>query len=502
MAATLFLHLILAGGLSGNYALANSQSLSKSTKVTSYVPDTQSPLPPLLISPSNNSIININQPQFLWSGSNDNVAISFYRIWLDGEILLAGIEPSAGINGVFTFFSSIRLDDGVHTWQVEAVDTSGNSRFSATWTFTIDTLAPIFSIDQIDELAVTINAPADLGQDQPYIVSTSTPSLSGKGEAGNLVKLSIITADGQNIGNLEFTVDGNGLWSIKLPILAENTIYYLTLIIQDQAGNISLINKLPLMFIRKTTLLVPPIIEALADQPKYLIGLLTPFTAPPKSQSQGLIGSIAVATWLIASVFFGIVYLSLKLGKIPGFHDLRGWLWILGWWPNKNKVGLVYDVLFDHHVALATISIFHLVENSRAYQIDRVLTNRYGEYMLPDLDQGVYRLGCYHKNCVFPAWRKRPKELTWRNYYLGEEFLITHESTQLPVVGIPVIVDHGHSKQGHNRLLWMELASWQGQAAWLIHLPTCIVLTLMFPNIANLISFAIYMLVLIYKYKK
>ena len=480
-------------------AFASSQSLTKSTAVTSHVPDIQDPLPPLLIAPQNNSLINVSQLKFIWDGSSDNVAISFYRIWLDGEILIAKIEPAVGIDNVFTFLSSAHLEDGEHSWQIEAVDTSDNSRFSATWTFTIDTLAPAFSINQIGNIVTTINAPADLDQDQPYIVSTGTPTLSGKGEPENLAKLSIITAEGQSVGDIQFVIDGNGTWSIKLPKLKENTIYYLTLIIQDQAGNISIINKVPILFKKDNSFLVPPIIENVIDQQNNLIGLLPHLTGLTQRQSYSLAGSFAVALWLMTSITLGVVYLSLKIGKLPNFSSLGNIFWILGWWPYKNKVGLVYDTSFNHHVSLAKISIFRLTNDSNAYLVNNILTNRYGEYQTPILSQGKYKLICYHQHSIFPAWKKRPQGFSFLNFYLGEEFAIKDISSPLPVVGIPIMSDQ---RQYLSHSFLLDLSSWRGFSGWFVHLPICSIITLMFPSAINALSFAFYMLLLLYKYKK
>jgi len=90
-------------------------------------------------------------------GSTDDTQMQYYQLVIDDVIIFDHIplinhENDSYIlkydlvTGQYSLTPKNSLIAGIHTWKVIAIDTSGNSHDSVTWTFTIDTLAPFSSV--------------------------------------------------------------------------------------------------------------------------------------------------------------------------------------------------------------------------------------------------------------------------------------------------------------------------------------------------------------------
>ena len=469
----------------------------KSTTVVASVPDREKPTPPILVSPLNNQLLNINLPEFVWLGSNDNVAVAFYRFWLDGAIFLSRIDPSEGFGNRFNFIPDRALVDGWHSWQVEAIDTSGNSNFSALWHFTIDTLAPKFIIEQIDQLIVSINALDNQNLfDQAFEVNSTQPILRGSGEPYSSVRLFVSIAGQQTI-ELAFEIDGNGQWQYQLPQLPVNTTVYLTFIIQDPAGNVSVIERLPLRVVllspnllAKLQLTATPVGLTVQSNLKNWRGSLLAALPLPISQLLTLMGQNGlsnwlVLVWLVLSIILGLIYLITRQGHWPNFWQLKNFLWILSWIPLEKDEGLVFDPVKNQAFPLAKLTIFQIREEF-GDKVAEIIANRRGRYQLPDLEIGEFKLDAEHKKGLFPCLKPRPKEGDWQNYYLGEKFKLK-QKVHLPVYGVPMSA--ADQQKDHDQIpLLVEVGSWHGRTSLLINLPICLVLALLFPHPINFIS--------------
>ena len=487
--------LVLLVGWLGVYPkLSSAQTVTRTggTRVTAGVPDIIKPSAPILISPDNHGQINIAFPDFIWIGSTDNVEVAYYRLWVDGSIMFDLIDPSSVVNGVFTIKPLHALADGQHFWQVEAVDTSGNSSFSATWYFTIDTLAPAFGIDQIGQLPVEFTAPADLTDSGLLIIHTNSPVLQGTGEPGTQVKLIITLPDGQTIV-IDFVIGPDGIWTTQLPQLPENATISLSFIIQDAAGNISMIQNLQFTIIAspKTDGSSPPLVfQTITDQTSKMASAVTSFRSYAKSRlpNLGHAEYLMLLIWLIITLMIGLAYLTNRLGKKPNFRQIKEFLWILRWWPiHARWLGLVYEMTEQLRFANARISIYLINNQEFAQEVDRKLSNQHGRYQLTDLEPGKYQISVQHPAGLFPCLEKKPKHGHWQNFYQSEKFEIKEKET-LPVVGIPLTLIEKNGKRLKTKpAKSVECGSWTGPVVWMINLPISILITLIWPHWTNLI---------------
>ncbi len=473
-------------------SLAQTVKISRGTQVTAGVPDIIKPSAPILISPDNNSQINIAIPDFIWIGSTDNVEVAYYRLWVDGSIMYDLIDPSSIVNGVFTLNSLHPLADGQHFWQVEAVDTSGNSSFSAIWYFIIDTLAPAFSIDQIGQLPVDFTAPSDLTESGLLIVHTNSPVLHGTGEPGAQVKLIIVLPDGQTIV-IDFVIGPDGVWTTQLPQLPENATISLSFIIQDAAGNISMIQNLQFMIIAspKTVGSPPPLIfQTIADQTTKMASVVTSLRSYAKSRLPNLGYSeyLMLLIWLIITLMIGLAYLTSRLGRKPNFGQMKEFLWILRWWPiHARWFGLVYELPERHRFASARISIYLINNEEIAQEVDRKLSNQHGRYQLTELEPGKYQISVQHPAGLFPCLEKKPKHGHWQNFYQSEKFEIKEKET-IPVVGIPLTLIEKNGKRLTTKAAKsVECGSWTGPLVWMLNLPISALITLLWPHWTNVL---------------
>lgn len=462
-------------------------------------------------------------PKFVWTGSSDNVAIDFYRVWLDGSILLDEIDPSSGTVNTFEYTPTHATADGEHSWQVQAIDTSGNFAFSAAWSFVIDTLAPQFIITDIDQTSTQIAA-ASNHNFQTYIVETTTPTLKGTGEIGSQVQLYIALSGGETL-ELQFTIGQAGNWEIKLPTLTENVLIYLTFVIKDQANNVSIIDRLPIkVTLPKATKapIIPSLLENIISRPdlpqspgrastaiglfeslrqerNVLIGILPEPVVQfiTKTQNQPL-SDWLVLIWILLSIALGLLYLATRLNSKLGLRQLAEFLWILGWIPIKGNKGLVFDPVKNQAFSLVKLSIYQIRAefNTRNKEL---MSNRAGEYLLPILNPGEFKLDVKHQSGFFPCLEPRPEAATWQNYYLGEKFKL-ETSRELPVYKIPLTRVAGRAI---NQLpVIIKLASWSDKTSLLINLPICLILTLLFPSLVNLVSLALGVAVSIKRYPR
>lgn len=148
--------------------LADTDPQSATVSASATVPviepsvnDTTPPTTPILISPSDGTHTSDNTPEFIWTMSTDpNGNYVIYNLYINGVATYLGISNvgnSAG-NGYTARIdgSQIRLtptnafNDGSYTWFVTASDGSGNTSYSTSWSFVVDTIAPPLSLVDLD----------------------------------------------------------------------------------------------------------------------------------------------------------------------------------------------------------------------------------------------------------------------------------------------------------------------------------------------------------------
>ncbi len=127
-------------------------------------------------------------------------------------------------------FSTPSLADGVHTLSAAALDLAGNtSAASAALTVTIDTTAAA-------PTALALAAASDTGLAGDNLTSATTPTITGRAEAGSAVTL---FEGSRALGTA--TADSAGVWSITSLVLdgGTATVHSLFATMVDAAGNTS-----------------------------------------------------------------------------------------------------------------------------------------------------------------------------------------------------------------------------------------------------------------------
>lgn len=241
--------------------------IDHSASVSATMPDIVSPSTPILIAPEDGAIVGTNKPEFVWQESTDNVAMSHYQLYLDGELAIDNIE----LEGSFTKYDlsydaanqqyaldlNYSLAEGLHTWKIVAVDTSDNSNDSATWTFEVDSIAPTFVLTQVGDEEVSISAQDESTvPDDPIALSENEPILIAQGEAGSSVDMDVIISDADN-SEITQTIDSNGDWSYTLPLLPRDTVITLSFIITDAAMHVTALEGVQLI-IESQEIVIPP----------------------------------------------------------------------------------------------------------------------------------------------------------------------------------------------------------------------------------------------------
>jgi MYXO-CTERM domain-containing protein len=84
------------------------------------------PLPFTLVSPPDGTWVTSSTPTFTWNATSDTGSgLAKYQIWIDGKLAVDNIPPDAT-----TATATSVIADGVHTWQVYALDAAGAIRRS------------------------------------------------------------------------------------------------------------------------------------------------------------------------------------------------------------------------------------------------------------------------------------------------------------------------------------------------------------------------------------
>jgi hypothetical protein len=263
--------IIVIALVASNSLLHTTQALEDSdqTTVTASVPDIVPPSVPFLIAPEDESLLNTGTPTFIWQESTDNVGVSHYQLWLDGNLHFDNIPTTNTSNafydltynsltGQYSLTPKVKIADGLHTWRIVAFDAAGNNATSVTWEFTIDTQAPAFVIKTIGPLETNISAqdtstvPSD-----PIELEDNEPIFTGTGEANSSVKVTV-QIPGQSNQTIEFNIDGSGNWSFQLGILPRDEEIRLDFVITDKAGNISVLTNLKILIIQEFFIFPPP----------------------------------------------------------------------------------------------------------------------------------------------------------------------------------------------------------------------------------------------------
>ncbi len=450
---------------------AATKTNADSAKVSATMPDVQSPAAPILISPSHNSWLKTTQVEFTWQAAVDNMAVAYYQLYLDGQLLLDQIQPTTfspdyqlkhnPTTGYFSLKYLKDLTQGSHTWKIRAVDTSDNSQDSATWTFTIDSLAPNLLITQVGRLAVSISSQDKQSiPSQPLKLTKNKPWLKGSGEPNSQLTITVSYQDDSGLTQtkkLQTSINAQGQWQQQLGLLPRGKPVDLEIVVTDQAGNQT---KLKISIIISQEAIVPP---------EEIIQEVVTATTPPTikrlfsiSWIKDLLAQLGprlvailillpglIATWLLARPFGKELNLKIlkNIFKVLGLK-----LWPLPFPWLKTTKGLVYDSnslpegcdsgqSFKKNnllgVPFAHVTVYQQPTNENLPpSLSQLITNSQGRYPAPELKPGNYRFSTWHPDYRFPTNKKRPEQLTLEQFYQGQLFEI--KEPQVLALLIPV----------------------------------------------------------------
>ncbi|MER7798386.1 Ig-like domain-containing protein [Microbacterium sp. NPDC096154] len=180
--------------------------------------DTTAPAPPVITSPADGDVVADATPAITGTGEPGATV----ELVIDGTPVAADEPIVVDEEGVWSYTPAEPLDEGEHTVTATQTDAAGNeSGPSEPVAFVIDTVAPA---------APVIETPADGSS-----IADATPTVTGTGEPGALVDVSI---DGAPIAN-DVLVDEGGTWSAPVTEPLAEGDHTVTAAQTDAAGNVS-----------------------------------------------------------------------------------------------------------------------------------------------------------------------------------------------------------------------------------------------------------------------
>ncbi len=559
-------NLILAGWLLLHSSLA---VWAADVSVTARIFDTTPPSAPILISPEDGAIINQNKPSFKWYEATDDAGISHYTLYVDGKILfnnlpLGNFENSDyklvydAFEGIYTLTVKNQLADGQHSWRVMVHDYGNNSNTSATWTFTIDTLAPFFTIQQIGDVKVNITTqnlssvpatPIILFASDPW---ANEPVILAIGEAHSKVQLTV-TIPGQAPQILNQDIASNGSWAKQLGILPRDTDIRLDFIITDRVGHVSVLENIyirialqywppssptptPTGTVAPTPTLTPSASPTLSLSPSPTASPSAESTAEPTGiipiiPPREIIHEIGVdigerlptpvaeklrewfasAAWdslsqviaLYLLLLFYVLMLISLLSKFIGSLSLpllKEIAWFFWPWLRRERPHLVFEYRDTQPAAFVKVELWRSQAGQQVLEAVR-LTERTGNFAnLPWPESGDYWLKVVDANYYFPVGVDKPRGLGAQQFYQQELLSQANQQRQRAFI-IPTL-----RAQGQTQLPWLErwrLACLQLLSYpwwwWGLSLLIGLIFALRYGGVANYLAILFYLLVLVQK---
>jgi len=505
-----------------------SQPKERPVTVSATVPDREPPASAILVSPENNQFINTRRPQLRWRFDADTTGISKQQLFIDGTLFQDDIPLIAHTNNeyvldyttlvdIYGLTHTTSLTDGVHTWKIRVYDENGNSSESATWTFTIDTLAPVFVITKIVDETTSISA-QDVSTipETPFEIPTRNPILIGIGEANASVDVNVRLPSGE-IEAHAFVIDQNGKWTIQLFDLPRGVIIFLDFTISDAVGHISTLVDLPLL-VTKLSIFVPgltqpvvitppemlePIVEPLL-QPQQIVEKIVysplagelPSSLQTASETLPFVLQKPTQDFLLGLIsFLGLILISLlpatkilillsRFGKLLTPHIFYEILQAIGLLPSDSPHGIVFDVETQAPVSFATIQFQGKTKDGILFGQTK-LSNKEGLYSYHQLPEGVFQASALADNFRFPTLEPVPSGFFWTNFYRGNTFENTNEAIT-PSLFLPLDADVQQRHVVRNTILKMPARNTPT-------LLTVVAIALLIPSLYNLVAVLIFL---------
>jgi len=367
----IFFLIFSALSLSGMFNFVVFASTSATTSVTATIPstggstlDTQSPTPPILISPLDGTVTNNNQVELVWRGSTDpNGNTVTYTLYLNEIATYLGISGTGNSSGLgyishldgteVKLIPTTSLSDGQYTWRVVASDNSGNTSSSTTWGFIIDTQAPIISLTDVDFYH---NLPYNSGDPGPFeglnfdIAGPKEAYLTIKSEAWSTITTKFLTPDNLLISIIISPLNATGVAYpfTHLPV----GVYKVIISAVDRGGNTTALPDFTLTITQSQITIPLPAIPGLP--PQYSVPY-TPHTLPSLPATIAKIESRLPLTYLHLSLL-AVAVLALLL---------------LIWYRK-------YNIIFinDRAQAYSNIKVYHSIPTIKTQYSPIWMSNR------------------------------------------------------------------------------------------------------------------------------
>jgi hypothetical protein len=309
---------------------ASTDPQSATTSATATIPatggstsDTESPTPPILISPPDGTVTGDNKPEFVWHQSTDpNGNTVTYTLYINGVATFLGISGtgnSAGsgytahLDGTQVKLKPANsLPDGSYNWRVEASDNSGNTSTSTTWHFTIDTTPPpiyLTDVDSYHDLPYNSGNPDQFEGLNFDIAGPKDVYLTVQSEPWSTITVKFLDQDNQIIATviMPLNQDGIGYPYTHLPV----GIYKVIISSFDQGGNTTILPEFQLTITQSQITIPLPDLPGLP--PEYSFPY-TPYSLPSLPATIAKIESRLSLTYLyIAMLAVGILALLLLI---------------------------------------------------------------------------------------------------------------------------------------------------------------------------------------------
>ncbi len=553
--------ILLGGSCLGLFVQTiTAQVVNDGSTVSAFVPDNIAPSTPILIAPADGSTVNTATPTFVWQESTDNVAMDSYTLTVDGDVLFENIPLVSTNHADYTLVYNSsddsysltpddNLSNGTHTWKITAYDSSGNYTDSVTWTFTIDTQAPVFVITQVGDETVSISS-QDISTipDEPIILEDNEPLIAGTGESDADVEMTVTIPD-EPTQTFNFTIGGSGTWSVQLGVLPRGVTMYLDFTITDEAGNVSVLQDVPFQ-IEQIIIVFPPqptptptpassplppgatpeptqtpsaspilpvptpagpIISIPITPPRETvirIAQRVEQALPPAIQNiidtlpEGLREAISepfrqaapvaalIATAAIPTLSF--LNLLLEFGGQITWRLLVKILQAIGLIPPSEPQGLVFNSETYEPVSFALLSFRSTHQDIAEQILETAISDENGVYQGITLPSGEYTLTVDQQDFHFPTALPRPSYLRLQEFYKGEVFAINSESSE-PLFLIPVdsLVTDQRRKTWRDRLRLFVARFKLRNLVVPLFIFSCVV-TLFYPSTLNFIILALY----------
>ena len=211
-----------AGTRSGNYSIRVQacDNLSQCSYGYSAI-FTLDTIPPNIIqnSPADDYLTNASTINFNFTATDDLSNTLNCSLYVDDVI---NQTNASTLNGTATLFPLYSISDGIRNWSISCIDQAGNMNVSATRNFTVDTVAPL----------ITLNSPANLSIFNVSSVVfnfTAVDNLSSSMNCSIFLDGILNQTNASTINNTAsfFTIasipDGFHYWSIQCTDSASNT---------------------------------------------------------------------------------------------------------------------------------------------------------------------------------------------------------------------------------------------------------------------------------------